>query len=344
MKIAIVHPSQLVFERLAAIIAKNTHHEILWFADNGLDATLRAAGETPDLILMNLSLPKINGVEATADIMRNNPSAILLMTSSLSVNISLIFEAMGRGAVDVIDIGLLEDNEDLKASHKLIEKIGIIEKLLGKSSKILIHEGESKTAIQKNPLPKLLVIGSSTGGPAAIAKILSQLSKNSSLAIIIIQHVDEKFSNGLAQWLTECSHFPVEIAQNGSLPHPGVALLAGKNNHLVMRPDHKLRYQLHPKDKPYRPSVDVFFDSLADNWQQPAIAVLLTGMGNDGAEGLRRLQENGWHTIVEHQDSCVVFGMPKAAIELDAASIILPIEEIGPHVLQYLQKNNHLGN
>jgi two-component system response regulator WspF len=145
---------------------------------------------------------------------------------------------------------------------------------------------------------------------------------------VIAQHVDSEFSAGLCSWLQRATPLPIVLATAGCRPAPGTVLLAGSNDHLVLTAQRTFIYSAEPRKLLYRPSVDVLFRSLAEHWPGPAVAVLLTGMGRDGAQGLEQLRQLGWHTIAEAESSCVVFGMPKAAIELGAAREILPLASI----------------
>jgi two-component system response regulator WspF len=138
----------------------------------------------------------------------------------------------------------------------------------------------------------------------------------------------------LSTWLTRESRFPVRIAVDGDIPSPGLALIAGSNDHLTMTSRGSLRYTREPADLPYRPSVDVLFRSVAAMWSKPGSAALLTGMGQDGARGLLALREAGWKTIAQDQATSVVYGMPRAAVELNAASKVLPLGDIGQTLLR----------
>lgn len=175
----------------------------------------------------------------------------------------------------------------------------------------------------------LVVIGASAGGPAALTRILCDLAAPFPASIIIIQHVGAQFAEDMAQWLGHQSAIPVEIAKEGDWPSPGTALLAGRDDHLVFKSSFRVGYTAEPSETNYCPSVDVFFDSVVKYWRGDVIGVLLTGMGADGAEGLRRLRVRGATTIAQDQSSSVVYGMPKAAAELKAATEILPLSSIG---------------
>src|SRR6266853_2403814 len=169
----------------------------------------------------------------------------------------------------------------------------------------------------------LVAIGASAGGPAALAKVLADLPADLPAPIVIVQHVDVQFAAGLADWLEHQTRLEVRVAREGDRPQPGTVLLAGGDNHLVFASATRLTYTREPAECSYRPSVDVFFKSANRFWPGDIIAIVLTGMGRDGAEGLLALRESGHHTIAQDKSSSAVYGMPKAAAELRAANDIL---------------------
>ena len=174
----------------------------------------------------------------------------------------------------------------------------------------------------------LVAIGASAGGPAALATLLSGIPKDFPAAIVIVQHVDEHFAVGMAEWLSRSSKLPVRVIMEDDRPAPGTVLLAGTNDHLRFKAADRLGYTPEPHDHSYRPSVNVFFDSVARLWPYRVAGVLLTGMGTDGAQGLKALRNRGHYTIAQDKASCAVYGMPKAAAALGAAVEILPLERI----------------
>jgi chemotaxis response regulator CheB len=151
--------------------------------------------------------------------------------------------------------------------------------------------------------------------------------------VVIVQHVDERFAPGMAEWLSRGSPLPVRVAKEGERPMPGTALLSGTNDHLVLKSAERLGYEREPKDHAYRPSVDVFFESVSAKWPGEVIGVLLTGMGRDGAKGLKALRNKGCYTIAQDQATSAVYGMPKAAVTLGAAVDVLPLERIAPRLI-----------
>jgi two-component system response regulator WspF len=179
----------------------------------------------------------------------------------------------------------------------------------------------------------LIGIGASAGGPAALATLLGGLPKDFPAAVVLIQHVDEHMARGMAEWLCLHSALPVRVAAEGDRPMLGSVLLAATNDHLVLKTPDRLGYSAEPRDYVYRPSVDEFFKSIVHHWRGDVIGVLLTGMGRDGAIGLKALRNKGRHTIAQDEESCAVYGMPKAAAKLDAAVDILPLARIASRLV-----------
>jgi len=180
---------------------------------------------------------------------------------------------------------------------------------------------------------RLVGVGSSAGGPAALVSLLSGLPKAFPAAIVVIQHIDAHMAAGMAEWLDGQCDLPVRVAAEGDRLTAGCVLIAGTDDHLVFTSPGRLGYVPEPRSLVYRPSVDVFFDSIVRQWRGDAVGVLLTGMGRDGALGLKSLRERGFHTIAQDQATSAVYGMPKAAAELGAAVDILPIDRIAPRLI-----------
>lgn len=322
MRIAIVNDIVMVVELLRRIITKIPDYHVAWVAYDGLEAVTKCAADTPDLILMDVLMPNMDGVEATKHIMKRSPCAIIMVTASVNRYSGKVFEAMSYGALDAI-------NTPMEGSAGLLKKIAMIAKLIDKSPR-------TKIINQPYNLPLLIAIGASTGGPQALTKILSQFSPDFAGAIVIVQHLDAQFTPSFATWLNEQTPLSVQVASPGSYPQPGKVLLAGTNHHLVMRPHLHLEYEQETADCCYHPSIDVFFKSAAQHWTGKGVGVLLTGMGRDGAQGLKMMRNVGWHTIAQDSQTCVVYGMPKAAAELNAAVEILPLEAISSACTRFL--------
>jgi two-component system response regulator WspF len=321
MRIAIVNDMRAAAEALRRVVESLPGHTLAWMAADGVEAVAMARRDRPDLILMDLLMPHLDGAEATRQIMATTPCAILVVTATVSGNISLVYDAMGHGALDAVDTPALGPAGEVTGAGPLVEKIGMIAKLVG-----LPAPGPRAARPQATATPpRLLAVGASTGGPKALCDLLLPLPHDWNVAVVIVQHVDVAFAPGLATWLTDRTGRLVRVAAEGCQPRAGDVLLAGTNDHLVMAAGGGLAYRAEPRDVFFRPSVDVFFDSVAAHAGKPGVAVVLTGMGRDGARGLAALRQKGWHTIAQDEATSVVWSMPKAAVEAAAAVEVLPV-------------------
>jgi two-component system response regulator WspF len=328
MRIAIVNDVPLAREALRRAVASVPDFEVAWLAADGEEAIQKTAADRPDLILMDLIMPRVDGVEATRRIMAETPCPILVVTATVSGNMGRVYEAMGLGALDAVDTPSFDPREGTLGTSPLLEKIRTISKLIGRPSRVPIATPATPAFDEGRPHFPLIAIGASTGGPAALAKILHKLPDVEEAAVVIVQHVDEAFSRGLAEHLTKETGREVELIKPGASPQPGRVYLAGTNDHVILDDRLRFRYVSEPATLYYRPSVDVFFASIAGRWPVRGSAALLTGMGRDGAMGLKSLREAGWATIAQDEATCIVYGMPRAAAEIGAAEQILPLGQI----------------
>ncbi|MBP1205359.1 two-component system response regulator WspF [Duganella sp. 1411] len=337
MKIAIANDVAMAAEALRRVVASTAEHQVLWIARTGAEAVRMCADNRPDLILMDLNMPELDGVEATRQIMEHSPCAILVVTGRPQDNVNQVFRALGAGALDVTATPVLQGQPGGDA--ELLAKIRTMDKLIR-------HSGGNQAMAPRTPasasghgadapgmaapVTSLLAIGASTGGPMAVSKMLAGWTPPRGCAIVVVQHIDQHFADNFARWLGEQLDMPVRAAEEGDELAAGTVLVAKSNDHLTLDQNYRLRYDANPKEYAYRPSVDVFFHCVAQHWKGEAIGVLLTGMGRDGAEGLLAMRRAGHTTIAQDQASSAVYGMPRAAAELDAAQMVLPLTKIGP--------------
>lgn len=332
MRIGIVNDLPLAVEALRRVISHEPAHQVIWTASDGLEALKLCGEQRPDVVLMDMLMPRMSGVEATQRIMAEYPCAILIVTSDIERNMNLVFEAMGHGALDVVNTPSLGESKSVDAAA-LLRKLHNIGWMIGQHGvKTVAAPPQTETTRKRE---RIVAIGASAGGPASLVSLLNQLPEDFSAAVVLVQHVDEVFALGMAQWLASETKLPVRLAQQDDRPQPGEILLAGTNNHLCMQANGLLSYCKEPAEQIYRPSIDVFFDSLVRHWQGDAVGVLLTGMGRDGAQGLKHMRERGFLTIAQDQASCAVYGMPKAAAAIEAAVEILPLDRIAPKLVKY---------
>ncbi|MGF6240478.1 MULTISPECIES: chemotaxis response regulator protein-glutamate methylesterase [Paraburkholderia] len=335
MNIGIVNDLPLAVEAMRRAIALRPEHRVLWVATDGGEAVDFCIAQPPDVVLMDLIMPKFDGVEATRRIMAQAPCAILVVTSSVGANAWRVYEAMGVGALDAVDTPTLADNRLGDASQPLLAKIDQIGRLLDKAT--LAPAPRPSAGVARGAAP-LVAIGASAGGPSALATVLRKLPADFGGAIVMVQHVDKAFAEGMAQWLDGQTELTVRVAVSGDTPKAGEALLAATNDHLYVTRSGSLDYTSEPASTPYRPSVDVFFQSVVEHWHGDAIGVLLTGMGRDGAIGLKAMRAKGYRTIAQDEASSAVYGMPKAAAALDAARRILPLGSIAAELVSNVKR------
>jgi two-component system response regulator WspF len=327
MRIGIVNSNLLAAEAIRRAIARSGKHDVAWIARDGVEAVARCKRDRPELVLMDLFLPSLDGVGATHRIMAHSPCAIVVVTAKIENHMGKVFEAMGAGAIDAVSLPDIADAASLESAKPLLAKIETIRRLLGSD-----QQPVSPPAPKRSRPCGLVAIGASAGGPTALATILAALPARFPAAVVIVQHLDKQFAPGLTAWFSTHTKLGVRVAQEGDRVAPGTAYLAGRNQHLILSNPTQLGYSAQPGNAPYCPSVDVFFQSVARQWPGEVAGVLLTGMGRDGAEGLKTLRRAGHHTIAQDKSTSAVYGMPKAAAALEAANEILGLDKIGPRL------------
>ena len=340
MRIGIVNDMALAAESMRRVVLQGGH-QVAWVAVNGLEAVAMCAKDTPDLVLMDLYMPKMDGVEATRRIMADTPCPILVVTVNVGASAWQVYEAMACGALDAVDTPTLGNGDLAKTAESLLKKIDSIGRRFCKKPQL--HAGQANHAQVRVPRAEatagLVVIGSSAGGPAALSEVLNRLPADFNAAVVIVQHIDEQFVDGMADWLGKHSALAVRVARESDHLRAGEVLLSRANGHLVMRDNQMLGYTQEPSNSVYLPSIDVFFKSVCKCWQGRLAGVQLSGMGADGAEGLKLMRDKGHYTIAQDRETSAVYGMPKAAAALDAAVDILPVQQIAAKLTGFFGKH-----
>ena len=268
--------------------------------------------------------------------MNTSPCPILLVTVDKGAHVGPVFEAMGHGALDVVDLPALNSSAPQGSTTLLLKKITTIARLIGDKNGIRRRPTLSMPVAVSSRCDRLVAIGASAGGPAALAVILAGLPKDLPAAIVIVQHVDAQFTAGMTEWLSDQTGLHVRVAKEGDRLVQGAVFMAGTSDHLVLDGADCLTYTREPLHHVYRPSIDVLFESVSRQWRGKVVGVLLTGMGKDGARGLKLLRDCGHHTIAQDEATSSVYGMPKAAVALEAAVEILSMRRIAPRLVDLI--------
>ena len=338
IRVLVVDDSATVRRLISEALAKDKDLNIVGTAKDGIEAVSLASHLRPDLITMDLNMPRMNGITATEQIMAYYPARILVFSGLLASDVDLAFQAISAGAVDIMEKPAnIRDSkvaEALIGKVKLISKVSVRTHLRGRVQADTAHSQLilSSHATDTKGNARIVAIGASTGGPKALRKILSVIPANFPVGIVIVQHISSGFSTGLAHWLNKESQITVKVAEQGDTVEAGLALIAPHGFHILIQQGGKVRLNKGLPVEGNRPSASVLLSSVAKVYGKKAIGVILTGMGIDGATGLAEVKAAGGQTIVQDEQSSDIFGMPKAAIELGAAEKVLPIEKIGSHL------------
>jgi two-component system chemotaxis response regulator CheB len=331
IRILLADDSELTRVVLRDLLSQDSDIAVVGEVSDGRSAVEQTAQIKPDLIIMDVMMPIMDGIEAVAEIMAATPTPILMLSANTDPQDSRsAFAAIKSGALDVMakPSGIVTDAfsqiaNQLIAKVKSLSRIRVIHHYRAQRIKV----ETPKVALPAGPR-RILAIGASTGGPKAVLQLLQGLPKDLAAAVLVVQHIADGFAPGFADWLNREVSLPVRLATAGRELSPGQVLIAPNRTHLMVR-SNRIALEDSPPLHNCRPAVDTLFLSLAaEHRALETVAVLLTGMGTDGADGLAALQSKGAYTIAQDEASCAVFGMPKAAIDRGAASQVLPLGNI----------------
>ena len=318
---------------LLAALKVSSHHEVIDVISNGQVAIDQAIALKPDIILLDLFLLEVDGIDVIRHVMHHAPCPIVVISGELDrADRDLTFEAQRAGAVSVLakPFGMEASefdafSENLSHIVDLMSQVKVTRRWLRYDTAIAEHPVQVAQSFLKLDFD-LLVIGSSAGGPAALYKILEAIGPNFPFPILISQHIAEGFSDTLCDWLgkTGCH---VKSPENGELMQAGTVYVSPDSKHMVLGQDNRLEIITDTKVL-FTPNIDLLFESVALNYHKKVCALILTGMGSDGTSGMSKLYKHGALTIAEAESSCVIFGMPKMAINAGVVRMILSLDEI----------------
>ena len=338
-KVLIVDDSALMRQLLTQILNSSPHLEVVGAARDPYEAWEKLKKLEVDVVTLDVEMPKMDGIAFLQKLMRAKPMPVVMVSSLTEKGCETTMRALELGAVDIVSkpkLDVLDGTMDL--ADEIVTKVVAASQARprvrsDRAPARSISLGSSRSLIQSTH--KVIALGASTGGTEALYEVMTALPADSP-GIVVVQHMPPGFTRSFADRLDHACRIRVREAEHGDRILPGLALLAPGGRHLEVKRE-GASYQVRLSDKPpvnrFRPSVDVLFNSCAEHLGKHTVAAILTGMGNDGAKGMRALYETGSYTIAQDEKTCVVFGMPKEAIAAGGVRSILPLESIAREIL-----------
>lgn len=349
VRVLVVDDSSFFRRQIQKLLAEDKELEVVGTANNGKEAIEQTLKLKPDVITMDIEMPVMDGIAATKEIMRQQPTPVLMFSSLTTDGAKATLEALDAGALDFIPKRFEDISRNLaevqKALCDKVREIGKNRKLASPSipsvKKPVVSPvvNTSTFTSQNKGKIKLVAIGTSTGGPVALQEVLTHLPSNLSVPIIMVQHMPGTFTGPFAARLNQICGITVKEAEDGELLQAGTAYLAPGGKQLLVKKqgqDTIVNIQDGDINLTYKPCVDVTFDSIAKSFSNDVLAIVLTGMGADGCEGAKQLKARGAQILAQDKDSCVIYGMPAAIVEANLADHILPLNSISAHIIEQL--------
>ncbi|KPU28196.1 chemotaxis protein CheY [Caloranaerobacter sp. TR13] len=345
IKVLVVDDSAFMRKIISDILSSDEIIEVIGTAKNGKDALDKVSYLNPDVITLDIEMPVMDGIEALREIMKKFRKPVVMLSSLTSQGAEATLRALEYGAVDFITkptnifkVGSQEKKEEIikkvkVAANAVLLNTVIDNHIVSKNNSIAITNKEEK-------MDYIVALGTSTGGPRALQAIIPALPNEINAALVVVQHMPQGFTKSLANRLNSMSHIVVKEGEDGELVRRGHCYIAPGGYHMTLDEVgvNKVYIRLN-KEKPvsgHRPSVDVLMESVAKIKYLKKIGVILTGMGSDGSQGIKHIKENNGFTIAQDEKSCVVYGMPKAAINIGGISKVLSLESIPNEILNKL--------
>ena len=341
IRVLVVDDSQTMRDILIGMLHEAPRLQVVGEARDGVEAVALTASLRPDVITMDIRMPRLNGLEATRQIMSMMPTPIIVVANNIyEADMNIAFNAAAVGALTVVEKPHGLDaasyqmiRDQLISTVQLMADVQVV--ALAPNEPIASQAAPDSPATFKSTNPcQVIAIAASSGGPGVLREILQSLPADWSIPIVIVQHITRGFAQGFAHWLDGATPLQVTLAQAGEALTPGRVLLAPEDQHLTLTPGNIVQLDQTPPLNGVRPSATRLFDSVTAVYGSAAVGVILSGMGEDGVDGLQRLHAAGGHVIAQNEESCIVFGMPQAAIERGIVDRVLAPGEIIQALLQ----------
>jgi two-component system chemotaxis response regulator CheB len=338
IRVLVAEDSATARALLVQILAADPEIQVVGEAVDGIQAVEMTQRLRPDLVTMDIHMPRLDGLAATKEIMITAPTPIVIITGSTrAAEVRASLDVLRFGALDVrvkphgpTSPGFAEAASSLVATVKAMSQVKVVRHWRTSATHLSVAPRPSRPSSERG---RVVAIATSTGGPAALRRLLSGLPRNFPLPILVVQHITAGFTEGLASWLESVCPLPVGVVRESALLAPGKVYLAPDDRHLVTASRALVTPSADPPMGGFRPSGTALFESVARDFGPSTIAVILTGMGEDGVVGLRAVDGAGGRIIAQDEPTSVVFGMPGAAIAAGLARTILPLDAIAPHLL-----------
>lgn len=356
IKLLVVDDSAFMRKAIQMMVADDPNIEVIATAVNGQEGLNKVLELKPDLVTMDIEMPKMDGLASLRAIMEKQPTPVIMVSSLTSEGAKVTLDALDLGAVDFIpkqhsfvSLDIVKIKADLVAKIRnihlrrrtLMAQYALRKGRRGGTAGSRQALNEPPTLVprpKKSKVIRLVAIGTSTGGPPALQTVITPLPKNFPVGIVVVQHMPPMFTKSLAERLNSLSNMQVKEAEDGERIEQGVAYIAPGGRHLVLRKVttyHVCMLTDKPADSLHRPSVDVMMASVAENCGALGLGVIMTGMGHDGLDGLKAMKAKGADIIAQDEQSCVVYGMPRAVVEAGIADSILAVEQIPSEIMAY---------
>lgn len=344
VKVLIVDDSAFMRNALSSMLSSDSEIQIVGKARDGIEAIELVEKLKPDIVTMDVEMPRMDGITALRHIMEKNPVPVIMVSSLTTDGAKVTLDALDLGAVDFIPKNLSDLSINIvKIQEILIDKV----KHIAKKKILRRHIRPNASPTKSVYIPEdrkigerhisVVAIGSSTGGPKALQEIIPKLPKNFPVPILIAQHMPPSFTSQFAERLNQLSQIEVREADEGDILKPGLALIAPGRGNMRLKRMHGIDIAVtiseNREEFIYHPSVDALMISASEHFRGRTLGVVLTGMGYDGKKGASQIKKAGGRVIVQDEETCVVYGMPKAVVDAGLADKILPVEEIAGEII-----------
>jgi two-component system chemotaxis response regulator CheB len=341
IRVLVAEDSPTARALLVAILESDPEIEVVGEASDGLEAVAQTNRLRPDLVTMDVHMPRLDGLAATKEIMITAPTPILIVTGSTKAR--EVADSMDLLRVGALDVLVKPPGPDAPGFSAAARNLVSMVKAMAHVKVVRHWRAPAPAApVASRPEPpararvRIVAIATSTGGPPALQCLLSGLPRDFPAPIVVVQHITPGFTAGLAAWLSSVGPLRVKVAEQGEIAAPSIVYLAPDNQHLGLAESGRLQLSTAPPIGGFRPSGTFLFEAVARVFGSSAVAIILTGMGDDGVRGLSAVRNAGGKVLAQDEKTSVIFGMPGAAIAEGLAHVVLPIDAIAPHLMKLI--------